>query len=325
MMWVISVHCLYWLEYFSWHKSFFLTEMSLFFFIAGASNGMASKKSLGSFYVNRFRRILIPYWIYGVICIALISIFRTPETIKGFGNLVYSWANPFVSSRSTILYLPRAVWFVPVYLLVMLAFPLFEKIRNTRMRYLPLIALFLGIVALDFFGIGGKISYYAKMFVFYGFFTYFGLFFTEITKKIQFLPACAVIAIALLSMVALVTFFGQSLDMQNNKFPPNTMFFSYSLAALAILYIFSDSIIYAIKFLRSNVFFDWIYQQYVQRGMTIFLFHPFVFLLLGYLKKTCFAGVNQGISFAVILLLAIPLSAVIGKMFSWVERFNKSI
>jgi len=325
MIWVIFIHCLYWLGYFSWYKSFFLAEMSLFFFIAGASNGMASKKSLGNFYLSRFQRIMIPYWIYGLVCIALMLIFRTAVTIKGFWILPLTWIIPFGSIHSSIPYLPRALWFIPVYLLVMLFFPLFEKMRNTRMRYLPFVLLFGGIVALDIWGIDGAIADLTQKIVFYSFFTYFGLFFTEITKKTKPVPAYAVLAIALLAMAVLAVYFGQSLNMQHNKFPPNTMFFFYSLAALSILYILSDNIVKAVKFLRKNVFFDWIYQQYTQRGLTIFLFHPIVFVLLAYLK-TCFAVLPQAISFAIVLLLAIPLSAVIGKMFSWVEHiFSKSI
>ncbi|MDR1762200.1 MAG: acyltransferase [Bacteroidales bacterium] len=320
MIWVILVHCLYWLGYFSWHKSFLLIEMPLFFFIAGASNGMASKKSLGVFYLTRFKRILMPYWIYGIICVALISIVSTPETIKSFIKLAYSWVNPFASTLSSITYLTWAIWFIPVYLLVILAFPLFEKIRNIQyMRYFPLFLLLLLIGILNFFENGGTVLYYAKMFVCYGFFTYLGLFFTEITKERKIFPAFAIVAICLLTMFVLVKFFGQSLNMQNNKFPPNFMFFSFSLAALTIFYIFSDIIVNAIKFLSRNKIFDWIYIQY---GFTIFLFHPFVFLLLGYLKKNYFAGVNSKISFIIIFLLAILLSAVIGKMFSWVERKN---
>lgn len=324
MIWVILVHCLYWLGYFSWQKSFLLIEMPLFFFIAGASNGMASKKSLGTFYLTRFQRILIPYWIYGIICVVLISIVSTPETVINFIKLVYSWANPFAGAHSSIRYLPYAIWFIPVYLLIMLAFPLLRKIHTHayKLRYLPLIFLLLMIGILNFFGDGGKILYYAKMFVFYSFFTYLGLFFSVITEKRKIFPALTIATICLFTMFVLVKFCGQSLNMQNNKFPPNFMFFSFSLVALTIFYVFSDIIVKTIKFLRRNVVFDWIYQQYVQYGLTIFLFHPFVLLLLDYLKKTCFVGVNSKISFTIILLLAIPLSAIIGKMFSWVEKIQ---
>ena len=97
MMWVMFIHCLYTpgLCYVAWYQSFFLIEMPLIFFISGASNGMASNKSLKSFYLTRLQRILIPYWIYAILCIALISIFSPPETIKSFIELVYSWVNPF--------------------------------------------------------------------------------------------------------------------------------------------------------------------------------------------------------------------------------------
>ena len=78
MMYVIFIHCLYWLYLFhnansiTYIKSFFLIEMPLLFFITGASNSMGRKKSLLTFYISRFQRILIPYWIYCIICTILI-------------------------------------------------------------------------------------------------------------------------------------------------------------------------------------------------------------------------------------------------------------
>jgi peptidoglycan/LPS O-acetylase OafA/YrhL len=321
MIWVVLVHCLYWLDFFSWQKSFFLIEMPLLFFISGAGNRMSRKKSLRIFYLTRFQRILIPYWIYAVICIAFISLVNIPETIKSFVKLVYSWINPFSFHISSIPYLNYALWFVPVYLLVMLIFPLFEKIHNTHkyIHYLPLIFLLLLVGILNFWENETKILYYTKMLVFYIFFTYLGMFFTEITEKRKTLPALIIVTICLVIMFVLVKFWGLSLDMQRNKFPPNFMFFSFSLGALTILYMLSDTIVHVVKFFKQNVCFDWIFQQYVRFGLTIFLFHPFVFLLLGYMKNTCFARINTEIAFIIIFLLAIPLVAVVAKCFSWIE------
>ena len=323
MMQVILAHCLYWLDFFSWQKSLFLVGTQLFFFIAGAVNGMSSKKSLRTFYLTRFQRILIPYWIYVAICIVLNAIVKTPETVGDSVKLVLDWINPLLLSHNSHLpYLDGALWFVPVYLLVMLIFPLFKKIHNTHtyMRYLPFIFLLLLIGILNLLGNNSEILFYAKMLVFYGFLTYLGMFFSEKTEKRKLLPASIIITICLLTMFVLAKFFGQSFDMQNNKFPPNFMFFSFSLGALTVLYIFSDMIVKAIKFLRRNAIFNWIYQQYVRHGLTIFLFHPLAFLLLDYLKKTWLADTNPAIAFAILFLLAILLVAVLAKCFSWIER-----
>jgi fucose 4-O-acetylase-like acetyltransferase len=324
MMWVILIHCLYWLGFFPWQKSLLLIEMPLFFFIAGASNGMASKKKLGNFYLTRFQRILIPYWIYVLICVVLISIVTTPESIKYFVKFVCDWINPFGSHISSIPYLPSTLWFAPVYLLVISVFPLFQKIYNipTYLRYLPLFILFLLIGILNLLGNDGMIFYYAKMLVFYGFFAYLGLFYTEITRKTRILPALAIITICLPVLFVLVRFLGQSPDMQNNKFPPNFIFLVYSILALNIIYIFSDFIVRVIKFLKKNSVFCWIYQQYIDYGLTIFLFQPFAFVLLGYLKNIYFVRINSNIAFIVNFLLAIILVAVIGKAFSWCEKIK---
>ncbi|MDO5138386.1 MAG: acyltransferase family protein, partial [Oscillospiraceae bacterium] len=73
MIWVIVVHTLYWGNFssdssFNLIKSFFLFEMPLFFFVTGASNSFSRSTGYYRFVFRRYKRILIPYWVFALIC-----------------------------------------------------------------------------------------------------------------------------------------------------------------------------------------------------------------------------------------------------------------
>ena len=75
---VVLVHILYWLGIFSGGylaiaKSFLLYEMHIFFFVTGAVNGLGKQQKYKTFCLKRIKGLLIPYYIYSVVCI-LISI-----------------------------------------------------------------------------------------------------------------------------------------------------------------------------------------------------------------------------------------------------------
>ncbi|MDR2511321.1 MAG: hypothetical protein LBC89_02460 [Bacteroidales bacterium] len=74
--------------------------------------------------------------------------------------------------------------------------------------------------------------------------------------------------------------------------------------------------------MKKNTVLDWIFQQYVKNGLIIFLFHPFVFLLLAWLKNKVLIEINSKISFIIILFLAIPLISIIAKCFLWVGKIR---
>ncbi|MDR2971123.1 MAG: acyltransferase [Bacteroidales bacterium] len=376
MIWVIFNHTTYWLGFYYYThwpaiiKSWLLIGTQLFFFIAGASNGMARKKNLPEFYLIRFKRILFPYWVYALICI-IITCFTIHFTSSShffyfIKAALYSW---FIAFNHQWCWgtgmVSWALWFVSVYLLVMLLFPFlrkfYEKFITLKIRIIPLVLLAILVFLLQFewgigekllghskmvfllpfewsigekllghskmvsllpfeWGIGERLLEHSKMVSFYAFFTYLGLFFTEIFEKRKTGIAIIIASICMVATVLSIIFLNQSPNMQANKFPPNFLFLIYSLGFLTILYIFSDSIFKFITYIKKNTILNWIYTQYVKHGVTIFLFHPFVFLLLVWLQKSIFHGVREIIVLIVMLLLSIPLSAVIGYLFSWVEK-----
>jgi peptidoglycan/LPS O-acetylase OafA/YrhL len=332
MMYVIFIHCIYWTgifngRYSSIIKSLFLIEMPFFFFITGASNSMGKRREILTFYVSRFQRILLPYWIYAVICIILTI---TAQKIVPFEQEKYfSIGLPlFFTPVSNLPYMLGALWFIPVYLYIILAFPLlrwyYGRHENDNRKYIPLI-VFVMLLCNN----GWEIVYEAKMIIFYCFWMYLGLFHEKMSwqgtvkSKIKIVPV--IIFCALLVLWFIQRNRGYA-NMQTNKFPPNIVFLIYTLGALLTLYVFSKYILSGLNFLRKNRMFDWIYQQYIQNCYTVFLYHPLSFLAILIMIK--YSGLNdylfrnELICFIVYMILTIPMNAVIGKIFSWGEKIR---
>jgi hypothetical protein len=346
MLWVIFNHTTYWLNFFSntqclsVTKSLLLIGTQLFFFIAGASNGMSRRKNILKFYSIRFKRVLLPYWIYAIICIIIFLLSKNITASSEFSyyikSALYNWFIALNHQWASHGMLTWALWFIPVYLSVMLLFPFlrkfYEKFTSSKIRMIPLIVFALLVFLFQYdIGMGDNILRHCRMAAFYGFFAYLGLFFTEIFKKKHTKIAIVLLFVCISATILSILFLHQSPNMQTNKFPPNFLFLIYTMGALTILYIFSDSFVKTITSFRKNKVFNWFYSQYIKHGITIFLFHPFVFILLEWLKnlfflewlkKTGFATTNQIIVLTVLLFLSFTLSAIIGNIFSWVERIK---
>ncbi len=330
MLWVIMIHCLFWCGFFSYPvwlsvlKGLLLVEMPLFFFISGACNAF-SRASVGRFYINRFQRIMIPYWAYGAVCVALIVVYSCPASLSWFAKLAFSWIMiPVQLPISTLNYLNWALWFIPVYLLVMLIFPLLRQIYKTSsvaLKYFPLVVMAISVAVLELFD-DGLVVYFLKMLAFYGFWTYLGLFYGDLFKSVMVKPALAIASVCAIVTILLVFVMHRSPDMQVNKFPPNSIFLVYSIGAMSVLYAFSDYIVNIIRFVRRNQVVDWIFVQYMQSGLVIFLFHPLMFLTFSYTLRPLMVGLSQLIIFPVYLLVAIVGGAVLGRVFSWCERIK---
>lgn len=330
MILVVFNHCLYWMNFFNdgFLKSYLLIGTQLFFVIAGASNGMSRKKPLWEFYLIRFKRILFPYWLYAIICL-IITYFVVTQPFN-IGKTLANWFLYFKQKPCNPSILMWALWFVPVYLLVMALFPFlrsyYERNSKAIVRFIPLL-IFAALVFLlqyKWLPLSGKTLYYTKMTAFYGFFTYLGLFFTIFIQRTkQQMRNAVILALGCaIAIIAAIMLFNVSPNMQINKFPaPNFTFFLFSIGILSIVYIFSDYIIRAINFCKRNSVFAWVYAQYTKHGLTIFLFHPFVFLLLIEIRKLLFAGhTTSWLAFIVTVAFAIPLSGCVGYLLAWIEK-----
>ena len=188
MLWVIFVHVLYWSGVFSMYpvsglKSFLLLEMPLFFFVAGAGNSMGKKTKYIKFIRKRFLRVLAPYWIYAFFCILLTLAYsfykKTLNTAYAVKVLV-TWVVPLGSQVTDLPYLTWALWFIPVYLGIMLFFPLLMKCHDSKGRYLCFPVLWILYFVSLFVG-----SPLFQEIAFYSIWVYAGLFYNEIRKAVK--------------------------------------------------------------------------------------------------------------------------------------------
>ncbi|MDR0941753.1 MAG: acyltransferase [Bacteroidales bacterium] len=328
MIWVVFNHCLFWMGFFhgSIFKTYLLIGTQLFFVIAGASNGMASKKPLLKFYLIRFKRILFPYWFYAALCLIITFLVSSPST--DISEAIANWFlyfNPWPCKPNILMW---ALWFVPVYLLVMAIFPFlrsyYEHFLTSLLRFAPFVifATLLVLLQCKIIPFSGNMMHFSKQLVSYGFFTYLGLFFTSFMqlKKYQIRNAILIVLSCAAIVVVSILFFDVSPSMQKNKFPSTFIFLAFSVGLLCILYIFSNYIIRAVNFCKRNSVFAWMYAQYTKHGLTIFLFHPLVFLLLIKIPRSIFEGYNEWLVFTIITILAITLSSCVGYLFAWVEK-----
>jgi hypothetical protein len=144
-----------------------------------------------------------------------------------------------------------------------------------------------------------------------------------IKNKIKIMPVILFCAILLIWIVKKGN---HGFNMQNNKFPPNVVFLIYTVGALLTLYLFSKYIINGLNYVRKNKVFDWIYKQYIENCYSMFLYHPLSFLILyvffSYSGLNEYIFKNQWICFFVYIITTIPMTAIIGKLFSWTEKIT---
>lgn len=305
IFWVLVVHVLYWgnffnNDYINLLKSFCLFEMPLFFFVTGASNTLSkSEDKYFAFVYKRFKRVLIPYWFFAVICASLTIIF--PGPIKEINFIVVlkifvSWLIPVDWQITAIPYLTWALWFIPVYLCTILIIPLLKKIKKSNNQ----VIVSTGFISLFVFSCLCKLGWIQNV-IFYAIWTYIGLFYKELTlffKKENSSKQIKLISIIGIILMVVLYIVGYSLDMQYNKFPPNLMFFSFSIMVMPIILNLIPYINKSFKYLEKNKVMAKILNLFSTRSMTIFLYQVFAFMIAIPLSNTIIS--QNGIIFSLI-------------------------
>ena len=341
MMYVIFIHTLFWTPWFkdgaiTIIKSFFLIEMPLFFFLAGAANALGRKKSLARFYVSRCQRILVPYWFYAILCLALTAAISF-QTFRDMApaRVILGWLLP-LDQPSAVPYLSWALWFVPIYLLVIVCFPAlrwtFDHTAGLTRWALPvLLAVAVLVLSRTFpytsdspkFGAAFCMKHVTTT-VFYCFWVYLGLFFQSWRQenRTRWKTAAILAGVCFAAVAALLLTRRYVPDMQENKFPPNFIFLLYTFGMLSLVYAGHNTILAAIAQLRRWAAIDWLFEQYSRRCYTIYLYHPVVFLII--LKTLAWLPFHVAgwIEFPVTLLAALVLSVLLGKLFHFAEKIT---
>lgn len=339
MMYVIFIHVLFWLAPFgnSIFPGFLLIEMPLFFMVTGMANYFAHTDDLRRYYISRLQRLLVPYWCYALLASLLsggLGLYKDkwPAGGDSFADIVLSWLNPFGTWLTTLPYLSWAMWFIPVYLLVMAVIPFLKQsflAEVWQTRILP--ALFFPSLVALFQWMGWQEHKLLWETVFYAFWVYAGFFFIryvhEKSSREKVLPCLGGFIIGIALMIALYCNNLGSLDMQANKFPPNVIFFCYTFGIMSIVVLLMEQIHHGIQCLQKNRIFNWIFSVYRDNCYSVYLYHPFAFLILKgilhLLHAESFLHQHPILLIAICYPFLLVTAAAIARLFSPIEKIKR--
>ncbi|MBQ9556267.1 MAG: acyltransferase family protein [Muribaculaceae bacterium] len=281
IMHVLFIHVLYWL--WDWEEPYMslaLFEMATVFFVSGASQAMSrSRRSLWLTVVGRLRRVVIPFYIYACVVIALFALLTVMlgDTSRfGFDPLHlgnYRWED--VLSVVLCRDVPQVpnnthLWFIVPYLILSCTFPLqqwlIDRCPNRHLYMAACVALFLLVQAVTSNELLCEVLCY-NVFMVAGYLYY---------KRCKVLTIVAVcMAAAAVLLVYTLMMGGDFCPLQSHKFPPDWVFLSYCVFALCLV-----SLVLRHVTIPSNRFL----RLWSERGYTIYLYQSAVFVAVVILR-----------------------------------------
>ena len=322
---VCVIHAVYWLGL--WHepwRSYLLVEMPVIFFISGAAHKMAREKRFGEFVLSKVKRVVIPYYIWGVLSLLMtvpVLYLCEPQLLDGIGGgrILRNVAKVFLFIE-TANFIPKDAhtWFIFPFLVIMLL-GYFAGKRLTTVRSIIIACLILAVASLaaDYvmrvLGYRGWMMKQVSNVVVYGIFFLTGFLYKRVKARIPMLiGGIACIAIALCMMNG--TQYPRSL--QSCKFPVSFPFMLYNLGTLAIM---------AFVFARIKLP-DWKWlNTYNQRGFTIYLYQNWVFyafhlLVFRYISAALPGWITAAVTVASLFVLHLWLSRYFELIENWAAR-----
>ena len=301
MLHVLLVHILFWLNVFgsgplASARSALLFEMPVFFFVTGAANSLGERRKWGDFCLRRAKALMIPYWGYAALCVLLaaaVSLARGAFSFAELGRTALSWLLPLDRQVMPLPFFTWAVWFVPVYLIVIVLFP---PVRRAAERFggaavsAALAAVFL---ASEFAGAPDILRKAAFYLAFAALGTLWPALKRREGKTVK--AAACLLAASAAGLFACRCLSGGTLYMQANKFPPNHLYLLFSLAALSALYLALPGIARAWRALarRFPAPERWVL-LYSENSVYAFLYQSFAFLAAARLLDA--AGAGRGLA-----------------------------
>lgn len=294
---VIFVHVLYWDAVISHEKinilkSWFLFEMPLFFFIIGACNSFKDVNNYFDFIRRRLLRILVPYWMFALICIMISIKCYDQIGIIEIVNITLSWLIPMDKQITLVPYIVNPLWFVSVYLCIVILIPILKYMKNSNRDKEFVFLILLLFIGISFFDMA-----WMQKVIFYSLWVYIGLFYNEIKtavlrndirKKAWKLTGVGVFVICILSFV------GYTLDMQYNKFPPNIMFFLYSYVVMSVILLGIPTLNKFFESIEKIKVFQRLVNILSTRSLTICLYQGFAFCFTIPLSNEVFQSSGAG-------------------------------
>ncbi|CAN7222218.1 acyltransferase [Pseudoduganella sp. LjRoot289] len=329
MVYIITiVHGFYFLNVYSGPgKSLVLFEMPCIFFISGYAYALSLQggmrmdagRDYWRYLKTRAARILIPYWLYALVCLGLVLLKADPGLTGSAGAKLATaaaWLNPLqYGSGHTVSLLNYHLWFVAPFLGVTVLMPLLVK--AVSWKKMPLPALLLAAAALIFGGellLAGELS---KSVLTYSVWAVLG--YAVGSRQFGAMPSRArmllVFAVACVLLLAASAMSWATLDMQHNKFPPNTAFFMFSLAWFSLLWVATSFLgDGAIARLRAMAWF----RPFADKGYSIYMWQGLAYSLAFNL------GQKFHLPLMAVWLAAIVLAFALGIAASPAEALGKA-
>lgn len=206
MMYVIFIHTLYWMNFFTEERSFFLIEMPFFFTITGMALYFSNMDNGVRFYTARIKRILLPYLICATFYAGLnLCVAYCKGKKYDLLNYLVGWWNPFGGHESVVPFLTWALWFVPIYLLIVVMAPGLRKCF--QIKYLSLVTPWLLLIGNIFFTLSNPSYDRWQTTLFYAFWVYLGFVYIKymhtwsFRKKAPICVCCSLVALGMLMYI----------------------------------------------------------------------------------------------------------------------------
>lgn len=270
---VCFIHVLYWQAMPMPYKCYFLVEMPVIFFIAGASFRLSAPKGDKALVVSRFKRVFWPYYKYALLSVVLFGLYY-------YAGDFSPWLH-YVSLKQILLGVGipevpyvRHTWFIlPYFLLSACSNRLFAWVNTPRRAIVYCVAAVVLIGALD--GVEAHMggAYQSGFYTTLKHVLCYSLFYVAGYCWYKRLSVALLLklAVAFLLCYAVSRCF-YSHDLQANKFPPNLNFILYNAFTLSVL-----SIICTYVKLSPP---HWL-QLWQNHGYTIYLYQNVFHIALG--------------------------------------------
>jgi peptidoglycan/LPS O-acetylase OafA/YrhL len=332
---VFIIHGLFWLNLLpQWASSLLLFEMPAIFIVSGYaycfyenaldghSNAMSAQTYL-LFLGMRLTRILVPYAVYALTCMTALYLL----SVLGKGHdyiaseLIVAWMNPFNYGQNfSVGRLNSHLWFIPIFLIVIVAMPLVTRFRPFKNPNLLVLV------------VGGAIGEYAiskvhfpgediiKQAVFYLAFSLLGYYMArtgEYFRKANY-GLVASSAVVLLSLIVLVNGDFHSMNMQVNKFPPNHKFFLFACLWVSLFLFVSSRVPWFVEKFKRYGEGIWL-RPFITAGYSIYLWQGVGYTVAGEVGRMIHLPILA------VWLLALGLSVGLGLLAAPVERIKLNL
>lgn len=279
-----------------------------------------SKRGIWSTIVNRFKRIVVPFYIYAAVMLGVIGGLST-LFLKGteffrllpFDVMAYTWRDAL--DVLLCLDLPHCpymthLWFLPLYLVLSCTFPLQVKLMNHINRHVyQATCVILFLLAQGF----TQISFLRELLCYNVFLVAGYLYYKRDNEAITAIIGVGAAALLLANEFLLG---GHFCPIQGHKFPPDWIYFTYNVMMLCLL---------SLLFRRVTLPYNKIFRIWNERGYTIYLYQSFaLWIVYGIHQTGIFDSSLLWVNFLVDAILIFFISTAISYLAypfeKWVMR-----